>query len=182
MKGSLMANKTGLVLLIAGLALTIIGLGEPGLAKEEHVLMRESPIQFSVVWDLPGSPQVSEWKEAVIPEKNGGEKILISEKHSFYVRHGDIIKAEYKTPDKGLIGFMNPEPVMAPIISVEFSKSRANEFAKFTQESVGRRVAIIIDGAVVSAPKMMQSIEHGKLIITGPWTDEEARAIVKKLK
>jgi preprotein translocase subunit SecD len=149
--------------------------------SEAEPVEESASIQFRVVWELPGSPQGDGWEEAVIPGKDGGEKVWISKERSFSVLKGDIAEAEYKAPDKSL-GFMTPNPQMAPTISVALSKSRAAEFAKFTRDSVGRRVAILVDGTALSAPKMMEPIENGEFVLTGPWTDEEAKTLVEKLR
>ncbi|HEY9073643.1 MAG TPA: protein translocase subunit SecD, partial [Desulfobaccales bacterium] len=61
-----------------------------------------------------------------------------------------------------------------PYVSVEFDHRGATEFAKITGENVKRRLAIILDGVVRSAPVIQERIGGGRASITGSYTPQEA--------
>lgn len=61
-----------------------------------------------------------------------------------------------------------------PYVSVDFDSRGATEFAKITGENVKRRLAIILDGVVRSAPVIQERIGGGKAQITGSYTSQEA--------
>ena len=61
-----------------------------------------------------------------------------------------------------------------PYVSVEFNKGGARVFAELTDQNVGRRLAIILDGNVHSAPVIRERIPSGQAQITGGFTVEEA--------
>jgi len=61
-----------------------------------------------------------------------------------------------------------------PYVSVEFNSGGAKAFAELTDANVGRRLAIILDGNVHSAPQIRERIPSGRAQITGGFTTEEA--------
>jgi preprotein translocase subunit SecD len=61
-----------------------------------------------------------------------------------------------------------------PYVSVEFSPTGAKAFAELTEANVGKRLAIILDGNVHSAPVIRERIPSGQAQITGGFTTEEA--------
>ncbi|MFQ5520289.1 MAG: protein translocase subunit SecD, partial [Candidatus Methylomirabilia bacterium] len=61
-----------------------------------------------------------------------------------------------------------------PFVSVEFNKVGAKAFAELTERNVGRRLAIILDRNVHSAPVIRERIPLGRAQITGGFTVDEA--------
>jgi preprotein translocase subunit SecD len=61
-----------------------------------------------------------------------------------------------------------------PYVSLEFNPAGAKAFAEITEANVGRRLAIILDGNVHSAPSIRERIPSGHAQITGGFTTEEA--------
>ena len=61
-----------------------------------------------------------------------------------------------------------------PYVSVDFNRRGGQEFAKITGENVKRRMAIILDGVVRSAPVIQERIGGGKAQITGSYTSQDA--------
>jgi preprotein translocase subunit SecD len=61
-----------------------------------------------------------------------------------------------------------------PYVSVDFNGAGARAFAELTDANVGRRLAIVLDGNVHSAPQIRERIPSGRAQITGGFTTEEA--------
>jgi preprotein translocase subunit SecD len=61
-----------------------------------------------------------------------------------------------------------------PYVSVEFNTAGARAFAELTEANVGRRLAIILDGNVHSAPVIRERIPSGRAQISGGFTTQEA--------
>jgi preprotein translocase subunit SecD len=61
-----------------------------------------------------------------------------------------------------------------PYVSVEFNATGAKAFAELTEANVGKRLAIILDGNVHSAPVIRERIPSGRAQITGGFTTQEA--------
>ncbi|MDY3868375.1 MAG: protein translocase subunit SecD [Pyramidobacter sp.] len=69
-----------------------------------------------------------------------------------------------------------------PDIALEFSSEGADLFEKATEATVGRQLAIVLDGAVISAPRVNERISGGKAVITGRFSVEEARSVAIMLR
>jgi preprotein translocase subunit SecD len=61
-----------------------------------------------------------------------------------------------------------------PYVSVEFNAAGGKAFADLTEANVGRRLAIVLDDNVHSAPQIRERIPSGRAQITGGFTTEEA--------
>ncbi len=61
-----------------------------------------------------------------------------------------------------------------PYVSVEFNAAGGKAFGDVTEANVGRRLAIVLDGNVHSAPQIREKIPSGRAQITGGFTTEEA--------
>jgi preprotein translocase subunit SecD len=61
-----------------------------------------------------------------------------------------------------------------PYVSVDFNAAGARAFADLTDANVGRRLAIVLDGNVYSAPQIRERIPSGRAQITGGFTSAEA--------
>lgn len=61
-----------------------------------------------------------------------------------------------------------------PYVEISFSREGGRIFERVTSENTGKRLAIILDGKVYSAPVIREAISGGKAIIEGRFTDAEA--------
>lgn len=69
-----------------------------------------------------------------------------------------------------------------PAISFELSPAGADIFADFTSNNIGRYLAIVLDGEVISAPVISGAIPTGSGVIEGNFTFEEANALAVQLR
>lgn len=68
-----------------------------------------------------------------------------------------------------------------PIVSIVFNGEGADLFEKITKENVGGNLAIFLDGELISAPRINESISGGRAIISGGFTPDEARSLAQNL-
>jgi preprotein translocase subunit SecD len=61
-----------------------------------------------------------------------------------------------------------------PYVSVDFNASGARAFSELTDANVGKRLAIVLDGNIHSAPQIRERIPSGRAQITGGFSTEEA--------
>ncbi len=61
-----------------------------------------------------------------------------------------------------------------PYVSMEFSPVGARRFDQITAANVGRRLAIVLDDTVYSAPVIRERISGGRAQISGSFTEQEA--------
>jgi preprotein translocase subunit SecD len=84
--------------------------------------------------------------------------------------------ADLKFADTSVDQYGNPE------IGLEFNPDGAKAFAAATGRSVGKPIAIVLDGKIISAPTVQAHITDGKARITGDFSPEEVHDLVIKLK
>ena len=70
----------------------------------------------------------------------------------------------------------------SPHVSLEFNPEGAKRFADLTEANVGRRLAIVLDGVVQSAPSIRSRIPDGHAIIEGNFSPEEAKFLKSVLQ
>lgn len=70
---------------------------------------------------------------------------------------------------------------ISPSISLEFNNEGADMFAEITKNNVGKPVAIYLDGAIISAPEVQEEIRDGQAEISGQFTVQEAKELVRNL-
>lgn len=68
-----------------------------------------------------------------------------------------------------------------PEIEITFTETGRKRFADVTRESIGKRLAIVINGQLYSAPKIMSEIPGGKATISGDFSKQEAEALVEHI-
>jgi protein-export SecD/SecF family membrane protein len=76
------------------------------------------------------------------------------------------------------VGF---DQVGNPIVLLEFNDEGAKIFAELTERNVGKPLAIFLDGKLISAPTVKEKIPSGKAEITGKFTLQEAKELVRNL-
>ena len=89
-----------------------------------------------------------------------------------YIKHAQLVFSNGQTSTQG---------INAPIVQVEFNDDGATLFKKITTDNVGENLAIFLDGVVISAPVIREPIAGGIATISGGFTAEEARELVRNL-
>ncbi|MEN6359035.1 MAG: protein translocase subunit SecD [Smithella sp.] len=69
-----------------------------------------------------------------------------------------------------------------PHVSIKFNAQGAADFDRITNENVRKRLAIVLDGVVHSAPVIQERISGGQAQITGNFTMDEARDLAIVLR
>jgi preprotein translocase subunit SecD len=67
-------------------------------------------------------------------------------------------------------------------VSIEFTAAGTRIFGELTEQNVGKRLAIILDGNVYSAPRINERIPSGRAVITGHFTVDDARDLAIVLR
>ncbi len=69
-----------------------------------------------------------------------------------------------------------------PVVSIEFKAEGAKKFYEVTSRSVGKPIAILLDGKIISAPNVNEPISGGRAQISGSFSVAEMQDMVIKLK
>ncbi|MEQ2006726.1 MAG: hypothetical protein ABMA26_08005 [Limisphaerales bacterium] len=68
-----------------------------------------------------------------------------------------------------------------PLIEVTFTDSGRKLFADVTRRNSGKRLAILVDGKLLSAPKVMMEIPNGIAVINGRFSERDAIEFATKV-
>ncbi|MBI3627252.1 MAG: protein translocase subunit SecD [Candidatus Sungbacteria bacterium] len=82
--------------------------------------------------------------------------------------------------DKAELEF-DPNVPNTPIIGIQFSAEGGKLFENMTKRNVGRPIGIFVDGELLSAPNVNEPISGGRAVITGQFTTDYAKALVRNL-
>ena len=68
-----------------------------------------------------------------------------------------------------------------PEVQLQFNDEGTKLFGEITSRSIGKKVAIFLDGMPISIPTVQVAITDGKAVISGNFTTEEAKTLVQRL-
>src|SRR5690606_33952992 len=85
---------------------------------------------------------------------------------------GDVITDARQTLDQS----------SRPAVSMQMNAEGARKWRKLTSESIGKRIAVVLDNYVYTAPAVQGEIPSGQSEITGNFTMEEAKDLANILK
>ncbi len=74
------------------------------------------------------------------------------------------------------------QPTNEAVVSFRFNAAGTRQFARITAESVGRPMAIVVDGVVLAAPVIREPITGGSGQISGGFTVERANDLAVTLR
>lgn len=163
----------------------LFGVSEPLVQIERKSLLTGSPEERLIV-ELPGITRLDEAIAMI-----GATPVL-----EFKLLKEDVklnSAGEPENPSEafeltGLTGrFLSRaslefDPTTAePEVSLQFNDEGKTLFANLTRAHTGRILAIFLDGAVISAPVIREAIPDGRAQISGSFTPEEARSLVRNL-
>ncbi len=115
---------------------------------------------------------------AKMPE--GYELATISERN----RHETLLlqKEPILTGDKLVNASVSFDSYGQPIVELEYDSEGAKIFDRFTFQNIGRRLAIVLDGKVHSAPVIRDRIPNGRAQISGNFSSQDASDLALVLR
>ena len=85
-----------------------------------------------------------------------------------------------KNLDNAMVDFQG-QSLGTPQVAIQFDSDGSKLFAELTKKNLGKTIAIVLNGKIVSAPRVQAEIANGKAVITGNFTTDEAKDLVRKL-
>lgn len=67
-------------------------------------------------------------------------------------------------------------------VAIKLAPGAGAMFGAVTGRSIGKRMQIVVDGRILSAPVVREAITRGEVMISGNLTEEDARALAAKLR
>ncbi len=68
-----------------------------------------------------------------------------------------------------------------PVVQIKFDNIGTDMFRSLTRDNLNKRIAIVLDNRIVSAPNVQTEIANGEAIITGSKDIKEAQNLAKRL-
>jgi RNA polymerase sigma factor (sigma-70 family) len=68
-----------------------------------------------------------------------------------------------------------------PEIDIMLTPQGASQFAQLTRENIDKRIAVVLNGQLCSSPVIRSEIATGKLPVSVPFSEDEAREFVQRL-
>ena len=130
----------------------------------------------------------SDWEAALSGAPPAGSEILYEVKEDpatrrtqrtpYLVKKHTSLTGAYLTDARVQIDSQFNEPY----VSITFDKKGARLFERITEENVKKRLAIVLDNNIYSAPVIQEKIAGGQARITGNFTTEQARDLAIVLR
>ena len=161
----------------------IPGLDTAKIQEARDQLSRVAKLEFRLVYPDNGQKlkAIDEGKDVIPPEyriesykvpregeKPVEERLLVKKKADLSGEHVSNAGASYEKE-----GW---------VVHLRFDAEGAKEFGRITAAHVHHRFAIVLDGAIQSAPVIQDAIYGGEAQITGRFTEEEARGLASVLE
>ena len=167
----------------------IFGVSEPLVQTESAGIISGNALERLIV-ELPGVKDIELAKKLIgeTPilefrlEKSGAEEFVSTIASGTPIALDDVFYPAELTGRYLAHASVEFDPQTGvPLVGLEFTYEGALLFAKITHDNVGKPLAVILDGSILSAPVIQSEITGGKAQITGNFTPKEAKALVRNL-
>ena len=174
----------------------LFGVSEPLVQIEKSSVFAEGERENRLIVELPGITDIEEAIKVIgetpllefklinedIESLADDEKKSTQEKfNELFISTGltgrflEYARLEFGAGGAG--GYLQNEP----IVRLDFTKDGGDLFADITKKNIGRTLAIFLDGDLKSMPVINEEITDGSAIVSGGFTPQEARALVRNL-
>ena len=131
--------------------------------------------QMRLVAEGPEAPQSGSLEKITVTKTNSANGRIYQE--TFYLQKAVLLDEHDLKDTKVTMNSLSHQPE----IEFELRTAGQKRFAEVTRQNIGKRLAIVIDGQVCSAPVIRSEITGGKGQITGSFTPQEARELSDKI-
>ncbi len=172
----------------------LFGVSEPSVQTERGSMLGDESAQERLIIELPGvedtqeaidmigkTPVLEFRMQRAIPETapSSDSNLNISPESMYEdasITGAHLKRATLQFGDSSGGGLSNE-----PMVVLEFSPEGKEIFSQMTKENVGKVFGIFLDGSTISTPVIREEITQGTAVISGGFTPEEARELVRNL-
>ncbi len=157
------------------------GVQDPARAKaligktallEFKLLDERTPVEQALAGQLPDTSEVL-YRRDVDKQTKAERKVPYVVQKRTLLTGAELTRAEVQADPNSPGGWQ---------VAIEFNATGTRIFGEVTEQSVGKLLAIILDGNVYSAPRINERIPGGRAVVTGQFTIEEARDLAIVLR
>jgi preprotein translocase subunit SecD len=124
------------------------------------------------------APKIPEGDEILMGKVIDKETNKVIRKNVYLLKKETLMTGDFLNEARVNIDQLYNEP----IVSLSFNSAGAKLFGQITEANVGKRLAIILDGNVYSAPRINEKISGGNAQITGSFSMDEAKDLAIVLR
>ncbi len=153
----------------------------PGVTDRDQAIAligKVAQLEFRLVDENPDPNRLKAALEGNVPAgfilkytKDDNQAILINDKVDL---SGETVSDARVDMDTQSFG--------QPFVSLQFNAQGSTQFAQLTKNNIGKRLAILLDGEVLSAPNINEAILGGQAQITGQFSMDEASLLSLALR
>jgi preprotein translocase subunit SecD len=169
--------------------------GDLGFATRGHFVPEFDAVLFNpdfqtgTVWTKLIESQFGWHIIKKVEERGDGDTKEIQSEHILFRKYSIDMYPDLAWTPTGLTGKnlkdayveYQTQGLGSPQVALRFDDEGTQMFADLTQKNLGKRIAILIDGQIVSAPTVQSEITNGQAVITGSYTQQEAKELVLRL-
>lgn len=174
----------------------IFGVSEPLVQTEQGVALSSEEAAYKLIVELPGVTDVDEAIRSIGATPTLEFRLVTADDlRSFQTKNENStntpeVQIEYLKLfsttglDGSMVGKANLEfnqTTNEPMVGLNFNTEGRDLFAKITKENIGNYLGIFLDGSPISVPVIRDSIISGKAQISGSFTVDEAKKLVRDL-
>lgn len=172
------------------------GVSEPIVQTEQAAALSSAESAYKLIVELPGVTDTEEAARSIGATPSLEFKLVTADA----MRSFQASSTEYASSTEqqaaymglfqstGLTGRMVAKAVLEfdtttnqPTVGLTFTSDGRDLFAKITRENVGNYLGIFLDGRDISVPVIRDAIVDGKAQISGSFTVDEAKKLVRDL-
>ncbi len=152
----------------------LFGVSEPIVQVEQGGVFGDESEQRLIV-ELPGVTNVEDAVKQIGETPILDFQILDPETNEFY-----ITGLTGRQLEKAVLQF-DQNFQNKPIIGLSFNDEGAVLFSEITKNNIGKVLGVFLDGELIEAPYIREEITGGQAVITGDFSIDEAKAVVRNL-
>jgi len=174
----------------------LFGVSEPLVQVEQGGALSSADVAYKIIVELPGVTDVDEAVRSIGATPSLEFRLVIADamrefdaKRSSYASTTEM-EAAYialfqptglngRSVSKAVVQFNNT--TNQPAVGLTFSGEGRDLFAVITKEHIGDYLGIFLDGTPISVPVLRDPITDGKAEISGVFTLDEAKKLVRDL-
>jgi preprotein translocase subunit SecD len=128
-----------------------------------HLADMDTPLQQALAGNVPPGSEV-------LPsaERSGGGQM--------------VVRKRVEVSGESLVDAQPSYQQNQPVVSFRFDSAGARKFGAVTRDHVGELLAIVLDGKVISAPRIREPILGGSGVISGSFTTQSANELAVLLR
>ena len=173
----------------------MFGVGEPLVQTEQADALSSKESAYKLIVELPGITNVDEAVKSIGETPKLDFRVLTADNaRAFEASSTSFASTSEKETaynalftDTGLNGGMVSRAAVGSnsfnqyVVDLTFTAEGRDLFASTTKNHVGDYIGIFLDGVRISAPVVREQIADGKAQISGTFTADEAKTLVRQL-